>query len=479
MFTHALKQHAILLMSMSLHFDGVVAKHRSKLKEIVHYPCVLELVPNWTEVRPQETWSAVTNASRALPWHMPNGLNGEPRTAVEEAAHQRKKQEVGSVYNPESDMLFSDLPLTINASILHRHHVLEWGDTLYRLADPWTPAKVSCPAVYFGAGGFLTGRHGSRVLMLLLGLRYAKIFNFCTMVFSKKQRQQVEDLITLPESVDLSPWLNYANNGATQQQKCTKLPARELEALVKGCIKANTPLNSLKHFQLFDPRGDELTSLRQGMVELFGTPYRVTHADADGGDEMDQILKRTNRDDVLVIHMRSGDVWTARAKWPEHVQPPCAYYTAAFRNGPGNESFKHAVVIAQDDSNPCVQYITKALPHDSVTFVLQGTLKTDASIMGNARHLATSASALPLSLAYINPNLQSLHIPFGKIENRWNYWAVFAWSERPMPYVQYLYSFPSFPNDHVSRWIRLPRLESFCLYEESLVMHRRIDSIVE
>jgi len=443
----------------------------SKSKEVIHYPCNLSLVPEFSNEAQPETWSLEVNTSQLLPYHMPNGLNGLPRNESEQAFHDIMKRTVGRSYNPELDMLFSDLPLSVNASVLHRNHVLEWGDTLYRLADPWVPAPT-CAAVYFGSGEFLTGRHGSRLLMLLLGLRYAKLFNFCTMIFSLRQRQQLQDLISLPETVDLSSWLGT--------DKCTENPFKlDSPSNIKACIKADSPLKSLKHFQLFDPRGDVLAELRAGMIQLFAS-FRVIQRgtsieqSAASVSEFDEAISMASRNDVIVMHMRSGDVWSQRVKWPEHVQPPCAYYVAAFRNGPNKQPFRHAIVIAQDDSNPCVEYIKKGLPANYVTFVLRGTLKTDAIIMANAAHMAISASALPLSLSYINPNLRSLHLPFGKIENRWNYWAVFGWSETAMPHTQHLYSFPKFPNDHDSRWARLPMIETFCLYDQRRVMHRVI-----
>jgi hypothetical protein len=133
--------------------------------------------------------------------------------------------------------------------------------------------------------------------------------------------------------------------------------------------------------------------------------------------------------------------------------------------------------VSEDTLNPCHDYLLRALPNNSVTFLFdllknETRLAHDVALLMRAKHIALSSSALPLATIFFNRNLTSLHIPYGSAENLWDYWAAFAWSEKPMSYNQHLYSFPNFTNAH-----RLPPSQRFCTYSEDDITVRTIESL--
>ena len=85
-------------------------------------------------------------------------------------------------------------------------------------------------------------------------------------------------------------------------------------------------------------------------------------------------------DDVLVLYFRSGDIFTKKRVDYHYAQPPCSYY----RDVINKKKWSDVILISQDNSNPCVdvisKYVNKSLEiHD---------LNTDISILLNAKNIA-------------------------------------------------------------------------------------------
>lgn len=59
--------------------------------------------------------------------------------------------------------------------------------------------------------------------------------------------------------------------------------------------------------------------------------------------------------DALVVHIRSGDIFTRKGAQKEYAQPPCNYYFDVIKN------WSSVISIAEDTKNPCVNLLNRKL----------------------------------------------------------------------------------------------------------------------
>lgn len=325
----------------------------------------------------------------------------------------------------------------------------------------WHP---NCGAIYFGLHDFAAGRSGSVLFVLTEGLRYARYFGVCRLLLSEAQRHQLGmffEASSLAEITDLTEWIGGP-------QACFRPRPGESPSLAACAERHAHEVKSLLHMEVMDPRLRPMIDLRAGLLHTFGPALRS----ATNRSLHDLVVRsRVDQDDTVVVHLRSGDVWAKDADgrpvpddyWkPNHVQPPCAFYTAAVRSRPR----KRVLVVSDGTENPCAAVLQAQFPNE-VALRVAGSLHEDAAILSSARHLVLASSMFSLAAALINAQLQSLHIPFADIEQRWKYWAAFAWTEAPMSYTQHLYAFPGFHADNASFPI-------FVDYPESALKRRSI-----
>jgi len=335
------------------------------------------------------------------------------------------------------------------------------------ITPSWEP-QPNCTGMQFGRGEFKTGRHGSRTMLLVVALQYAKKFGMCSMVLSNRQRAQLHPMLKVPMEYSIMNISKFVGPERCVQGPANQLSRQRQEYLHTVC----QPVKTLKHIRLFDNTGKTLPSIHKELLDQFGSLLPVY-------DFPSHIPEYFNNSNVLVMHLRGGDVWSQRSFWLDHIQPPCSYYVAAFRNGPNNQPYKEAVIITEDNQNPCIRYVLETLPKGSVKMLHDVLTKEDGpsrlvhdvAVLLRAKHVCLSSSVLPLGTTFFNANLARLHIPFGGSENLWDYWAAFAWSELPLHYEQYLYGFPNFTNAK-----RYPKIQQYCEYEEARIMFRVINA---
>ena len=134
---------------------------------------------------------------------------------------------------------------------------------------------------------------------------------------------------------------------------------------------------------------DDLNKNRKSICEKYILPkLKIDHAK----------LNEPLSEDVLVIHIRSGDLYT---HFPSsHTQNPLAYYLTLYG------MFKSKVIfIAEDFHNPIVNYLIKS-NIEVHTFNLEETY----SILLRAKNIATSgAGSFAISAAFCSKNLENFY----------------------------------------------------------------------
>lgn len=116
-------------------------------------------------------------------------------------------------------------------------------------------------------------------------------------------------------------------------------------------------------------------------------------------------------DDVLVIHIRSGDVYSPNTH-PAYVQNPLAFYLELFNRFSGKVIF-----MAEDDKNPIVQYFAHQLKADIRIHWLEDTY----TMLLRAKNLATSGiGTFALGAAFCSKNLKNLYATNLYAENALN-----------------------------------------------------------
>ena len=122
------------------------------------------------------------------------------------------------------------------------------------------------------------------------------------------------------------------------------------------------------------------------------------------------------KDDTLVIHMRSGDVFgEVRSFTKGYIQPPLSFYLEIINKF----SFKDIVIVTQNDfQNPCINEMKRLLPDIRIQ---ASDLLDDISTIMSARNLVTAHSTFSLCLGPASDKLKRMFIPQFDITNRYYY----------------------------------------------------------
>ena len=106
-------------------------------------------------------------------------------------------------------------------------------------------------------------------------------------------------------------------------------------------------------------------------------------------------------DDVLVMHVRSGDIFSLKRKWAyfNYEQPPCKYYKDVMER----RNWSSVILLAQDNANPCVDYLIKC-----GALYQQRPVLEDLTVMLNAKALVTAKGTFGMAVALLSYHLREL-----------------------------------------------------------------------
>jgi SAM-dependent methyltransferase len=108
---------------------------------------------------------------------------------------------------------------------------------------------------------------------------------------------------------------------------------------------------------------------------------------------------------TLVIHIRSGDVFSDLNAHPLYVQPPLSYYQKIIEYG----NYQDIVVVTEADRlNPCIDELLSRYHARLQT----NSLEEDVNTILTAQHLVIGQGTFGDYLSMMSPNLQKLYCPF-------------------------------------------------------------------
>lgn len=107
--------------------------------------------------------------------------------------------------------------------------------------------------------------------------------------------------------------------------------------------------------------------------------------------------------DVLFIHIRSGDIFSTFIH-KNYVQPPVSFYKLIINS----KQWKNIILISEDDVNPCInelksQYDVKHYQTKNITETI--------SIITHAINLVIGFGTFGYMMAYLSLNLKHLYLP--------------------------------------------------------------------
>ena len=103
---------------------------------------------------------------------------------------------------------------------------------------------------------------------------------------------------------------------------------------------------------------------------------------------------------MLVIHIRSGDIFNKIKPHPRYAQPPFHFYKKII----DDFGFKNILIVTEPDmKNPCIELIKKEYPH---TIIQSSTLENDIHTLLNAQYLIVGNGTFSSVLSMISKNIK-------------------------------------------------------------------------
>jgi hypothetical protein len=123
-------------------------------------------------------------------------------------------------------------------------------------------------------------------------------------------------------------------------------------------------------------------------------------------------------EDVLHIHIRSGDTFSTRSVHPNYVPPPLAYYLSAIRLFQMRYRSPKIVIVVEDLLNPCAEGLYRVLRYEGfdVAFFCNDFEHTVGELL-TATHLVTSVGLFAAMIALASTHIRSIYA-FHEITDR-------------------------------------------------------------
>ena len=110
------------------------------------------------------------------------------------------------------------------------------------------------------------------------------------------------------------------------------------------------------------------------------------------------------KEDDLVIHIRSGDIFNNKRPHRSYVPPPLWYYQKIIESYP----FQRIYLIAEDRVNPCINALLER--YQNIQWKRR-TLEEDIQIIMNARHIVMSIGTFIPQLTSLSTNCHRMYRP--------------------------------------------------------------------
>lgn len=147
----------------------------------------------------------------------------------------------------------------------------------------------------------------------------------------------------------------------------------------------------LKQFEMNDPEPYE-------MKNIFNKFIRPIFIPTCKGSLLN--YNDSNKSTEIYIHIRGGDIFSSNPH-SAYIQPPLFYYTNII------EKYERVYLIAEDDSNPCVNELLKL----SKVKMIKDCLEKELEILSNVENLIVGFGTFGYLLYLMNPCLKELYIP--------------------------------------------------------------------
>jgi len=199
------------------------------------------------------------------------------------------------------------------------------------------------------------GRLGNNILQIVRCIHYAKVYNF--------------------SHIDLPVHLYLKDN----------------KIIIKDCNMSNTISNTffnIKNMGVQDPTPNQMKIYFQKYIN----PIIKLN------------INPSDNENILHIHIRSGDIFSPTGGHPYYVQPPLKYYIDIINS----KKWEKIIVVYEDAHNPCV----KGLANTNFNIHFQSSsLINDIEELCQSTNLVVGFGTFGYMIYLMNNNLKNLYIP--------------------------------------------------------------------
>lgn len=112
------------------------------------------------------------------------------------------------------------------------------------------------------------------------------------------------------------------------------------------------------------------------------------------------------KEDVLVIYIRSGDLFDEMNVHPKYISAPLYYYETIINKY--KSKYKKYILVAEDTKNPVIKELLKKYPFIEHKI---NCLKDDLEIILSASHIVSCIGTFVTSLSWISNNMKKVYLP--------------------------------------------------------------------
>lgn len=115
-------------------------------------------------------------------------------------------------------------------------------------------------------------------------------------------------------------------------------------------------------------------------------------------------------DNILVIHIRGGDIFSKNPN-PSYIVPPLSYYINIIEDN----KYKNIYILSEDNKNPCVDKLIKLYPN--IRFKNRG-FDMDIKLILRTRNIIISYGTFVPSLLFLSEYINNIYYPSYLIFNK-------------------------------------------------------------